>query len=928
MRGQPRVWVWSACEEGLRLFLAAAIWLAATLGVSGVLSAQNIGIVAGSTQPVVQLTGEHFQIFSNGLYFSDVVPGMSLSNAGVLGEDLGTPVVYPDKIVFLFGDSLATYVNPSNSRHTLAEGSGADDSIGYIPNSELAACSYIATVNEQLLAGNRKPEVSAAGCPSLRFYLDPGAGPFAHKFKSITIAGLDADEGTGPYQTPSGALDWNGALYMYYVTKYQEATPHYALKSILAKADQPHTAWGDATPPTFTKLQTISSHPLISDPGNPPSDLDDIGKFMFNSPVLMDTSAFDPAQLPAELAGTSKLVFVFGSSWRYNRSGLYLAVFSASDIEAGPSSWFYFTGMAGAYATWGKDEKLARSVIPGLAGVGNHSVVWNPALKSFVFMYGNLVARFAPAPWGQWGDPILLLTPQGDWASRLIHHPGQDTITRSIVPIYNSAGKLLNLDGDAIGVPYSPYLIDKYTANADGSVTLYYLMSTWSPYQVWLVSSRFIAGSSDIPSSKRALPQVAFGGGWYTGLYFYNSNSVPVSASVRLFDAAGQPLAIPDAGQTGAILGISAKGIALLEFPNRGTLRQGWADVSLPDGVTGYGIFRQSVVGRFDQEAVVPLALANLSGSSLVFDDSRLSTSVAFANPTATTSFVTHIARDEAGQILGTSSVELWPRGRQSVPLRTIIPSVAGKRGSVESSASPGALAALGLRFNSSAFTSIPIGASTPPGATAALPQIAFGGGWYTALQFANTSETAASVSISFYDQNGQPLAVPSAGGTSVTLDLTGKGAATLEMANTGELNQGWARVSLPGGVIGYGIFRQSAPGREDQEAVVPLTKTDSAQSTLIFDDTAFTTSVAFVNPRQTPVQVTMSARHADGQEVGSTVFDLAPNARRAADLRTLLPGIAGKRGSVVFDAGTGAVAVLGFRFNTSAFTSIPAESR
>ena len=32
-------------------------------------------------------------------------------------------------------------------------------------------------------------------------------------------------------------------------------------------------------------------------------------------------------------------------------------------------------------------------------------------------------------------------------------------------------------------------LIDTYTQNPDGSVTLYYTLSTWNPYQVFLMSS-------------------------------------------------------------------------------------------------------------------------------------------------------------------------------------------------------------------------------------------------------------------------------------------------------------------------------------------------------------------------------------------------------------------------------------------------------
>jgi hypothetical protein len=55
---------------------------------------------------------------------------------------------------------------------------------------------------------------------------------------------------------------------------------------------------------------------------------------------------------------------------------------------------------------------------------------------------------------------------------------------------------------------------------------------------------------------------------------------------------------------------------------------------------------------------------------------------------------------------------------------------------------------------------------------------------------------------------------------------------AILEAPNTGNLNQGYATASLPGGVIGYGVFRQSVPGVPDQEAVVPLASSTSTGTT------------------------------------------------------------------------------------------------
>src|SRR5215471_12790870 len=58
-----------------------------------------------------------------------------------------------------------------------------------------------------------------------------------------------------------------------------------------------------------------------------------------------------------------------------------------------------------------------------------------------------------------------------------------------------------------------------------------------------------------------------------------------------------------------------------------------------------------------------------------------------------------------------------------------------------------------------------------------------------------------------------------------------------------------YVTATLPGGVTGYGIFRESVPGTPDQEAVVPLASSRSTTSTLTWDDTNYTTAVAVANP-------------------------------------------------------------------------------
>jgi len=179
---------------------------------------------------------------------------------------------------------------------------------------------------------------------------------------------------------------------------------------------------------------------------------------------------------------------------------------------------------------------------------------------------------------------------------------------------------------------------------------------------------------------------------------------------------------------------------------------------------------------------------------------------------------------------------------------------------------------------------------------------------------------------VSFFGDNGAPLILPSIGNSTTTITLAPHGTAIIEAPNAGALSQGWASMSLPSGVIGYGVFRQSVPGLGDQEAVTPLSGAASTSSTLIWDDTGFITAAAIVNPSSTSTTVTITVRDTGGSVIGTYPLVLAANNKTAKTLRDLpgLSGMIGKRGSAEFTVSSGAVAVLGLRFGGNAFTSIP----
>ena len=168
------------------------------------------------------------------------------------------------------------------------------------------------------------------------------------------------------------------------------------------------------------------------------------------------------------------------------------------------------------------------------------------------------------------------------------------------------------------------------------------------------------------------------------------------------------------------------------------------------------------------------------------------------------------------------------------------------------------------------------------------LPQFAFGGGWYSALYFTNTGTTSVSFPVGFTADDGRPLGVPSAGGSSVTVTLGPRGTAIIEAPNSGSLNQGYASVSLPIGVTGYGVFRQTTD-HGDQEAVVPLSGSTAMTNTLIFDDTGSNiTAVAVVNPSSVDATLTITVRDLQGAMLGTANVPLGAKTKLTKALRDI----------------------------------------
>ena len=213
--------------------------------------------------------------------------------------------------------------------------------------------------------------------------------------------------------------------------------------------------------------------------------------------------------------------------------------------------------------------------------------------------------------------------------------------------------------------------------------------------------------------------------------------------------------------------------------------------------------------------------------------------------------------------------------------------------------------------------------------ARAILGQFVFGGGWYTALYFANGSLNSVTFTVNFIGDDGNPLNVPALNGSSKTITLAAGGSTVLEAPNVGTFAEGYVSVLLPVGVTGYGVFRQSIPGLPDQEAVVPMVYPNVTTLTMVYDEVNSTTGIAIVNPSTVATSITITAEDINGNVIATSASPLVlqPGTKQVGLLKSIVPGlgaVVNNRGIIKFTVPTGGMVVLGLRAKGIALTSIP----
>ena len=192
-------------------------------------------------------------------------------------------------------------------------------------------------------------------------------------------------------------------------------------------------------------------------------------------------------------------VYLFGGG-EFRKSHLYLAKTPLEKIEDGTATR-YFSGIDGTTGDplWSPGEADAVPVFrtrnnPTMelafdevtdGCIGEFSVHYSEVAGAWLALYnsgtkfGWISMRAANHPWGPWSNPVVLFDPvlDGGYCHFIFRdHAGCDSLS--------DPGRKKDL-----GAVYGPYVMERYTTGNADRFTLYFVMSTWNPYNVVVMST-------------------------------------------------------------------------------------------------------------------------------------------------------------------------------------------------------------------------------------------------------------------------------------------------------------------------------------------------------------------------------------------------------------------------------------------------------
>lgn len=459
-----------------------------------------------------------------------------------------------------------------------------------------------------------------------------------------------------------------------------------------------------------------------------------------------------------------------------------------------------------------------------------------------------------------------------------------------------------------------------------------------------------ITVGSVTPGIIASMAQLASAGGWDTSFTLLNMGSSAACTSLQFYaDPNGAPLSLPLTFPQGVISPTTASSVAENINPNAllvidttgpgATANVGWANMQAAGDVGGYGVFTNT---QQNWEAVVPLEVSNANSYLLPFDNTgSLATGLAIANLSTQPATVSVVINNDAGSQVDSEAIQLDPLGHTSFLLAPTYTKTAGIRGSVVfSSESGGQISVLGLRANGPALTTVPVlaniqactsSANIQPG-PCSIAHVTYNYGWNTTITLVNTGSSATTATLSFYGDDGSPLAIPLSYPQTNTVSNTASiqpqltPGQMLIMQTQGQDDQpsisGSAVLISKGAVGGSAIFHLDSTG---QEGVVPMETRNATAYVLGFDNTNNrVTGMALANDTNTAANLALTIRDDTGKTIATDSIPLNAYGHTQVVLPTGYPATQYIRGSVEIDGPAGFSALGLFVSSTGTVTTLP----
>ncbi len=202
--------------------------------------------------------------------------------------------------------------------------------------------------------------------------------------------------------------------------------------------------------------------------------------------------------------------------------------------------------------------------------------------------------------------------------------------------------------------------------------------------------------------------------------------------------------------------------------------------------------------------------------------------------------------------------------------------------------------------------------------------QLVDGAGSRSTITLINLDTVSAPYTLSFFDDNGNPLSLSTTAGSGTSLSgtLPLNGSVTIQTNGTSATNvQGYARLQTSNLIAGSLVFGLALT--PFAEASCPLDTGSDDYFGIPFDHLTSTEGIAIANSRGTSsLTITVTFYDQTGTNFDTETIQLAPLAHTAFMLPVRFPKSAGKKGYVIFSASS-YFNVLGLRATGSTFTSI-----